>query len=374
MRRLSALLLSGVLSGALLFACGGSSGNGSSSSGGGGGGGPTPVPSDILYVRASGDDTNSGKSPDEALQTIVRAAQLLRPGTTIYVGPGHYPGRVEIAGVGGSADLPATLIADTTGAQTGDAPGDVVLNANGDIIALRISKSPYTIIDGFTITGANPSSNSSATAIQVRSASTNVTIRNCSVSNNGSGDGIRVQSSNDILIFNNLIVDDNRGIRITDGSQNAHIINNTIADNAGTALAIGGTNSAGVVPTGATVVNNIIQDSKNNVNISIDTGPPSSLTGYTGDFNLVFITGLSDQTTSYRPASIRGNHDVNHDAKFDDSGNGDYHLASDSPAVNAGTNSIDSALLTELEHRTTSSDGTDDKSPVDIGYHYPSAP
>jgi parallel beta-helix repeat protein len=369
MRRLCALLLSAVL----LFACGGSSGGGSST-GGGGGGGPTPVPSDILYVRASGDDTNSGKSPDEALQSIVHAAQLLRPGTTVYVGPGHYPGRVEITGVAGTADSPATLVADITGEHTGDSPGDVVLNANGDVLALRISKSPYTIIDGFTITGANPSSKSSATAIQVRSTSTNVTIRNCSVSNNVSGDGIRVLSSDDVLIFNNLIVDDNNGIRITDGSQNTRIISNTIADNAGTGVAIGGKNSAGVVPTGTTLLNNVIQDSKNKVNISVDTGPPSSLTHYTGDFNLVFFSGLSDQTTSYRPASIRGNHDVNQDAKFDDSANGDYHLADDSPAVNAGTNSIDAALLTELEHRTTSSDGTDDKTPVDIGYHYPPAP
>src|SRR5262249_39589197 len=103
-------------------------------------------------------------------------------------------------------------------------------------------------------------------------------------------------------------------------------------------------------------------------------GPPSSLTGYTGDFNLVFITGANDQTNSYRPANIRGNHDVNHDAMFEDPQNGDYHLADGSPAVNAGTNNIDAALLTELEHRTTAADGTDDKSPVDIGYHYPPAP
>ena len=363
---------------ALLFACGGSSGDMSSSTGGGGGGGggggPTPAPSDVLYVRTTGNDTNTGQTKNDALQTVVRAVQLLGPGVTIYVGPGHYPGRVEIADVAGSAETPAVLVADTRGEHTGDAPGDVVLDANGDILGLRISKSPYTIIDGFTITGANPPNNRSALAVQVRTGSHNVTIRNCVVDNNGPGDGIGVLTSNDVLIFNNLIVKNGRGIRISDGSQASHIIGNTIADNMGTAVAIGGKDSAGVVPTDVVVLDNIIQDSADNISIDIDTGPPSSLTGYMGNFNLVFIKGLSDQTSSYRLSTIRGDHDVNRAASFVDAANGDYHLANGSPAVNAGTADIGAALVAAQLHGSTSSDGAEDKAPVDLGYHYPVAP
>jgi hypothetical protein len=342
--------------------------------GGGGGGGPTPVPSEVLYVRQTGSDTNTGKTPDEALQTVVRAVQLLQPGVTVYVGPGHYPGRVEIADVAGTAATPGMLVADTRGEHTGDAPGDVVLDANGDVLALRISKSPYTIIDGFSITGANPPNNHSALAVQVRTGSHNSTIRNCVIDNDGPGDGIGVLTSNDVLIFNNLIVKNGRGIRISDGSQASHIIGNTIADNMGTAVAIGGKDSAGVVPTDVVVLDNIIQDSADNISIDIDTGPPSSLTGYMGNFNLVFIKGLSDQTSSYRPSTIRGDHDVNRDASFVDSANGDYHLAADSPAVNAGTADIGAALVDAQLHGSTSADGAEDKAPVDLGYHYPVTP
>src|SRR5215472_979686 len=148
----------------------------------------------------------------------------------------------------------------------------------------------------------------------------------------------------------------------------------SIANNMGTAVAIGGKDSAGVVPTDVVVLDNIIQDSQDNISIDIDTGPPSSLTGYMGNYNLVFIKGLSDQSASYRPGTIRGDHDVNRDASFVDAANGDYHLANGSPAVNAGTADIGAALLAAQLHGSTSSDGAEDKAPVDLGYHYPVAP
>ena len=356
MRRLSGFL---ILSCALLAACGS------------GGGGSSSPPITTLYVRESGDDDATGTSPDRALKTAARAGQLLAPGVTVYVGPGRYEGRIDITGIDTTAAAPIRLIADTEGIQTGDAPGDVILDAGGDIFAVRVSNTSFVTIDGFIIVGAD---GTNSTGIQVRSTSTDVTIRNCVISNAGPADGIRVQNSNDIVVFNNLIFDNNRGVRIADGSQDAQIINNTIADNRAGGVSIGGANAQGVAATGATVRNNVIQDSRNNVSISVDDGPPSARPGYTGNFNLAFITDLDDQTKTYRPAVIRGDDDVNEDALFVDAENGDYHLADDSPARNQGTGAIDAALVNALLQRSTTADGALDTPPVDIGYHYPVTP
>jgi parallel beta-helix repeat protein len=206
--------------------------------------------------------------------------------------------------------------------------------------------------------------------VHVRSTSPNVTIRNCIITNNA--DGIRVQNSTDVLLFNNLIYDNsNRGIRIADGATRARIVNNTIVNNNNRGLAVGGANDAGVACTDATVRNNIIQDN-NNVSISIDDGPPSSLDGYTGNFNLVYFAGLEDQTKTYRPTTIVGANDVNEPARLTDPAAEDYTLdQAASPAVDAGTGNIGDALVSALFDRTTSPDGAPDRPPVDLGYHAP---
>lgn len=353
MRRLTGLSF---LTCILLAACGSGGGGG----GDDGGGGPNPPPAVTLYVRKSGNDDETGTSPDRALKTVARAAQLLAPNTTVYVGPGFYERGIEILRVETSARAPVRLIADPEGEHTGDAPGEVVIDANGTAFGIAVTRTPFVLIDGFIVTGAGRGGN----GILVRSGSTDVTIQNCVISNAGPADGVRVQSdSDDALIFNNLFFDNNRGIRI-DASKNTRIINNTIADNSATGIAIGAGSP------GATLRNNIIQGSGNNVSISVDSGPPSSRDGYSGDFNLAFAPRLGDQTKTYRPADIQGLDDVNEDALFVDLENGDFHLSPASPARNAGTAGIDSHLLNALLERTTSSDDRLDSPPVDMGYHY----
>ncbi len=348
----------------VLSACGG---------GGGGGGGssssPTPVVSRILYVRASGSDKNTGASPDHALGTVARAGQIVKPGGTVYVGAGHYVGRVDLD-VHGTGSQPVNLIADSSGEQTGDA-GDVILDAGGDIFALRLTTATDVTVDGFTITGAAPTGNTSATQIEIRSASTGSAIKNCVVTNGDTADGIRIQDSAGVELFNNLIANNNRGILISGASRNATLINNTIVDNTNTGITIKETGSD--APSGATLLNNIVQDSGNNVNISVSDGPPSSLRGYSGDFNLVFLSSTGDQSKGYRPTTIRGDNDINQDAGFAHPSRGDYSLGSKSPAIDAGTNAIDPDLLDELLARSADTNGDPDTAPADLGYHAPIA-
>ncbi len=102
--------------------------------GGGGGGGSEPI---TLYVRAAGNDGNTGESPDQALASPRTALIRARAGDTILVGPGSYfppdetPGVVlEITAFTATNSRPLVIRADPTGTSTGDAPGAVILDAD----------------------------------------------------------------------------------------------------------------------------------------------------------------------------------------------------------------------------------------------------
>jgi parallel beta-helix repeat protein len=330
----------------------------------------TPAPPQTLYVRTTGNDDNAGTSPDQALLTVAKAVERMSGGTTIYVGPGHYRGRVEITNVDGRMGAPGELIADASGTHTGDRPGEVILDADGDVVALVVTRSPYVTIDGFLITGARPQTDPrrTATGVNVRTNSHHLTFRNCIIGNVVTADGIRIDASSDSLIFNNLIFENDRGIVISGASQHARIINNTIASQDRVAILLGAND--GAAPTNATVTNNIIQTNANNVAIRVDVGPPNSFPGYAGNYNLVFEPDAEDQTASYVPTTIRGVNDINADAQFVNLPQGDVHLEPTSPALNAGSASIGTELVAELLKRSTTDDGAADRAPVDLGYHY----
>ena len=363
MRR--SLLISGLL---LLAACGG---------GGGGGSGPTTEP-ETFYVNPSGSDDNDGMCPAPPFRTRVRAVDGLVAGDIVYVAPGTYPvlpvapGEpqptevVEISDVVGTAAQPVQIIADPSGERTGTSAGDVIIDAKDAAIGVRLSRSVHVTIDGFRIVRAK---GNNGAGIQVRSGSDDATIRNCVITDGA--DGVRVENSNDAVIFNNLIYgNDNRGVRIGNGSTRAHIINNTIVDNRDRGVSIGGANADNMASTGATLRNNIVQNNSN-VSISVEDGPPSALEGYSGNFNLVFYADLADQTKTYRPTTIVGAKDVNLDAQFVNAAAGDFRLQTTSPAIDAGTGGIGDALLAALFDRSTTADGVADDPPADLGYHFP---
>ena len=335
---------------------------------------PTQDPTlfQTLYVRTTGNDENPGTAPDMALRTLSRAAALMQAGTTVYVGSGRYTGRFAISGKVGTAARPIQLIADTSGARTGSPAGDVIIDADEDIVALILTRSTYVSVDSFVITGALPQTEpepATATAVQIRTGSNNTTIRNCIISNLAESDGVRIGGSNDVLLFNNLIFENDRGILISGDSQRTRVINNTIVNHqrAGIALTLNGD----VAPIDTTVLNNIVQHNENNIAISVAQGPPSGLEGFNGNFNLVFEPGIEDQAMIYNPIQARGANDVNADALFSNVGQGDVHLAPGSPAIDAGTDTIGMPLVNALTQRSTTPDGAADSAPVDLGYHYP---
>jgi len=361
-----------ILAGSTLTACGGGGGGGGSS-------GPPPSRPDVFYVRASGDDANDG-SKDAPFRTIPKAVGLISDGDTIIVGPGTYTDFVDINKKKGLVNSQIVIVGDPTGGMTGDAPGAVEIQVTDkEVAAIRLSQSTYVIIDGFTFTGAR---GTNAAGVIIRSASNNVTIRNCEIT--GNIDGIRVQDSDDLLLFNNLIDGNTRyGTKIGatstgPGSQRARLINNTIANNGFTGIAIGDDNAASK---DAFLTNNIVQGNEPR-NIDVAGNAPSSVDGYSADFNLVFSAAASGNPActsdaalsrcGYGPFTPRGTNDVNDDALFSDSTNGDFHLQENSPAIDAGTSDFPDAdtLSSMLTDRTVTGRGTD-KSPLDLGYHFP---
>lgn len=351
---LSLCLLTGSI--VLATACGG---------GGGGGGGSRP---DVLYVRAAaGSDANTGASTDDAFASIARAAGLATDGDMIIVGPGTY-GLVDIDRLVGTSRQPVVFLADESGAMTGDAAGPVVVDAAQNSFGFRLSRSTYITIDGFEFVNAT---GSNGAGVHIRSNSDNVIVRNCVVRDNR--DGIRVQASDDVLLFDNLIVQNtNRGLRIADGSDRIRVINNTIADNRNQGIVLG---DEGQASTDAFIRNNVIQENRNR-NIFVATGvvPPSSLDGYSADYNLVFSNQFDgDQTDGYRPITIIGVNDIMEDAEF--VGADDYHLQQDaSPALDASDPDTDREFTDALGARSTSVDGVPDQVRIDLGYHFPILP
>jgi parallel beta-helix repeat protein len=345
------------------------------SCGGGGGGGGGGSRSDLLYVRATeGDDANLGTSPDDAFESIARATGLATDGDTIIVGPGVY-GPVDVNDRGGNESQPITIVADPTGVMTGDLPGAVIVDAAESGFGFRFTGSTFIVVDGFEIIRAT---GSNGAGVHVRSASGNVTVRNCVVRNNR--DGFRLQNSDDVLLFNNLVINNNNNsVRIADGSDGARLVNNTIADGNNVGIRVGDNDQAS---TDAFLLNNVIQENRNRGILVIADSIPSSLDGYNANFNLVFSTQFGDrQVDNYRPITIIGPDDINEPAVFTGGGPDDrdapddYRLVQEaSPAVDSGAPEVPEDLAGEvaaLANRTTAPDNAPDQGPIDRGYHFP---
>lgn len=79
------------------------------------------------YVRKTGSDSDNGLTPGAAKLTIDAAANLVTPGSTVYIGAGVYRELVTMDTTGSSGNQ-ITFIGDVAGYYTGDA-GLVVISA-----------------------------------------------------------------------------------------------------------------------------------------------------------------------------------------------------------------------------------------------------
>ncbi len=66
--------------------------------------GPYPYKKNIFYVRPKGKDTNTGLSMRSAWRTLPRTIKKLKPGDTLYLDQGDYPGDIEFRSDGKTGD------------------------------------------------------------------------------------------------------------------------------------------------------------------------------------------------------------------------------------------------------------------------------
>lgn len=319
-------------------------------------GGPIPVRR-TFYVRATGDDErSSGRSPDDAFRSIDRALSLARGGDTILVGPGAYGARLSIETAALEAS-PLVLLADPSGTMTEDDPGPVDVSAFGVDFGFRVTGAANVIIDGFRILGARTA------GVEIRSASSAITIRNCYIDGDGAlvdgvGNGISVDDSTDVALINNAIsFNDGSGIQVR-RSTGTSMINNTVAENGARGIRVG---SGSIAAADTFLQNNIVVFSGA---VSIDFNLESAISA-TLSHNLVF-------PHEYRPlpeSQLDRPTDIDADPEFVAFAN--FRLSDDSPAIDAADPATDEAIRSILSTRTTSESAEPDNDELDLGYHYP---
>jgi parallel beta-helix repeat protein len=331
-----------------------------------------------FYVRTSGNDGNAGTSPTLAWASIRTAAQrVANPGDKVVVGPGRYlEGDISPAR-SGVATFPISFAADSPGTETGDQPGQVLIDVgmSADTGFLILGTSDI-VVSGFYVTGAR------IAGIQVRADSSNVQSNrvvvadNVLFSNGASviGRGIQVEDSSGVQIFNNLVyANASVGISVggtSPGSSNARVINNTVYGNPIAGIVVGAGN--GSVSPGAWLINNITAQN----GVGVDTSAAGRCE-YIAAYNLV-SDGYGD-TTPRDPTDLHGDPQFVEPAGPDGllGGTGyvddDFALASQpagqtrsSPAIDAGAGL---ASTFGLEAGTTRSDDGLDTGSADLGFH-----
>ncbi len=206
------------------------------------------------YVRKTGSDSNAGTSPGSAYKTIDKAADTATAGATIYVGAGTYTETVTPSN-DGTAGSPIVYVADTSGAQTGDA-GEVIIRRTGNgQDVLVVDSDNYLTFRGFiiedgrdTITWDNSVGGvlencvirgSFDDLIEV-SGNSELTIRGCTISDVGD-DAVDVNSG-DVTVESTTFDDVSDNVLYLSDSGGSLVARRCTVSNAGSgAFATGGT-------------------------------------------------------------------------------------------------------------------------------------
>ncbi len=315
-------------------------------------GAPSASAQTVIFVNAAATGANNGSSWADAYQTVQPALTATQPGNQVWVAAGRYVERITlkegVALYGGFAGIedPATFDLATRNLAAhetildGNQAGSVVTAPSGATAACRI--------DGFTITNGKASDGG---GLYVASASP--TIANNTVIANLAGHGAGLYlSASSATIVNNWITRNaawwGGGALSLDSDCAPTIANSTITANSA------GSGGALYMETASpTIVNTII--AFNSSGIQSYTGVPVMRN------NCVYGNGGHDYVHLTDPTGTDGNTSI--DPRIADAPCGGWHLAPDSPCVDAGDNAYATvALDLDGQPRIQPAGGT-----VDIG-------
>ncbi|MGH3055704.1 MAG: right-handed parallel beta-helix repeat-containing protein, partial [Gaiellaceae bacterium] len=234
-------------------------------------GAPTPsptseVPTEVPTATPAQVTIFSGES-------IADAAKRVPDGGIVVVAPGTYrPVVLNPGDLQGSV----TIFADVTGEFTNSPAAPVTISAgSNDEAAFKASGQSGLAIDGLTLRGGR-------NAGFLCAGCDTTSVLDCTISGS-QGDGVRFESSQDALVFNNLLTGNTgAGVRGL-GTTNLQIVNNTIYKNHTNGVSLVPQNQS---PSTSGYLRNNILNTNTPSGIFVDPGPPSSLDGFDGDFNL----------------------------------------------------------------------------------------
>ncbi len=315
-----------------------------------------------LYVRAElGNDSNDGRTPQMALRTVARAAAQAGAGTTIVVGPGVYREGNLHPVTSGTASSPIIFVGDATGAQTGDAPGPVLLDANGLSGGFRLAGRSYVRIDGIDVTGAR-------LAGVVAQNPTGVEVTNCRFFSNRGAGIVLVRPRGANTVFNNLVyANGGDGVQARLRRVRNSVLrlgNNTVYGNSGRGVWID--HSLSDRRMGAVLLaHNIVQ---NNAGDLVVTPRGWSALHLTPNLLSQSPTGIGSGAPLLITPSLF-NAPAGTDSVLGGSGfaDDDFRVDGGSAAIDAGSTA---AIVWALDGRTVRRDNAADTGAIDLGYHY----
>jgi hypothetical protein len=240
-----------------------------------------------LYVSTTGNDASAGTLSSAPLRTIQRAANLAKPGYTVYVAPGKYAETITSTVVGTSTARIRFVSSTKHGA---------ILVPKAGAYTMWTARGGYTDIDGFQLNGAGSTSvrigiymnggNSSVRNSWIHDVATtsgcdsrggggivvdqsrdstykNYNVIGNKVHNVGGGcgyiQGIYHSSSGNIM--NNIVYATSQAINIGHDGHDVQVMNNTLFNNSGYGVYFGGCKEAynnGCPTSGIKIHNNII--------------------------------------------------------------------------------------------------------------------
>lgn len=347
---------------------------------------PTPA---NYYVRESGSDASSGKSPAQAWRTIGQAAASVTAGDTVFIGAGTYREEVSIS-VTGTAAAPIAFVADTAGDRTGDA-GPVVVDGGGAHQTFHLDGADHVRIEGFTVLGAGAGGGvnvggTPSTGVVIRgntlydnalgigvSAGSGTVVESNRISS-GSGDGIQVTGATGVTLRNNLVYDNaGRGILVTGASTGVVVELNTLYLNAGDQVHVDGSGNDVLVR--ENVIAFGLADGIELVAGSTAASSYNVLWASSGHSWLGLTAGTGDLVADPLLVCPFGPDNLLGGAQGADDG---FQLDPQSPALDAGSARADSLVLSDgssLADCTTRvdslRDGTlPDGATANVGFHY----
>jgi len=184
----------------------------------------------VFFVGPGGKDDAQGTSMSSAWRTLATAASRLKPGDTLYLLPGKYREELELS-VSGTAAEP--IVVRAHGKRTQMPPisnrAELALRADGHEPAVLPGvtiKGSHVVVEGISVAGGQ------SDGFKVHGST--VTLKHC-ISRNNTGAGVMVTGA-DVELGYCTLTDNQRGLVLTAGSQNAVMRDSLIAGNRRTAV------------------------------------------------------------------------------------------------------------------------------------------